>query len=96
MNSKTETTIIQQIVSDLNFLVEKAKERKVEQGIFTFSNYINKITESTDQSIIDKELSNLSYEMSGMGRFASFPDNEWDVFDRIQKNISIHLEKNKE
>lgn len=88
-----EKDLVKQIVTDLNYLVEQAKKRKVEQGILTFRKYINNIQNEKDPKKVNNELSNLTHEMSGMSRFAYFPNHEWQVFDKIQENIQTHLEK---
>jgi hypothetical protein len=77
-------SIKREIIDNLQFLISSAKERDSEQGIKTFTSYINKLAESNNDNKICKEL---YHELSGMQRFADFNSKEWEAVQAIFNTI---------
>ncbi len=73
------------IIENLKFLIASAESRGVEQGIKTYSYYIDRLTNGqSDKSDYD----DLYRELSSLQRFADFNDREWQavlaIFNAIE------------
>ncbi len=82
-----EFYIKSEIVEKLNFLVNSALKKKTEQGVNTFSSYIERLNRSEDDFEIYNELYN---ELSSMQRFASFDRQEWIAVQKIFELVEVN------
>ncbi|UTW48773.1 hypothetical protein [Bacterioplanoides sp. SCSIO 12839] len=76
-----------EIIENLRFLMSSAKERNIEQGVNTFSSYIEKLSSTNSGQLVYEDLYR---ELSGIQRFADFNNKEWQavqaIFNAIESN----------
>ncbi|WP_295891577.1 hypothetical protein [uncultured Vibrio sp.] len=63
-----------EILDNLKFLLSSAEEQGTEQGVKTYSHYIDQLScDNCESSVYES----LHQTLSGMQRFASFNSKEW-------------------
>lgn len=78
-------SIKSEIIANLSFLISSAKERGTQQGIETFSRYIELLSATNNEQETVEELYN---ELSSMQRFADFNRKEWQSLQIIFSTIA--------
>ncbi|MGL1115852.1 hypothetical protein, partial [Vibrio vulnificus] len=74
----------QEIIDNLQFLLLSAKERGLEQGVASFSFYIEKLSCANNERFVYEEL---YCSLSGMQRFADFTHKEWQAVQFIIRAV---------
>jgi len=81
----------EQVIKHLEFLINAAKERDVEQGIITFGHFVEELKKEGMTSVqVNTLYKDLYSQICSMMRFAYFPDNEYSEVMLLLSLLNLH------